>query len=191
MIRSDLCPILNDILAYELSSIASATLKASTFQYETSLDMTVSDLSRLYLLQLDLLGNNLVLDAGNITLELPGGNALVKHLLDLGVVTALHLGETVVEVHAHGNGEGEENEANLAMLVGLSRILGYRRSLTLASQVELITVDQVGHNLQNHTGDCSGGHDVDGICLLAELHAGSLATDGVGRSTEGHLLMEG
>lgn len=95
-----------------------SNLEASTFQHETSLDMTVSDLSRLYLLQLDPLGNNLVLDAANITLELPGGNALVKHLLDLGVVTALHLGETVVEVDTHRDGEGEEDEANLVMLVG-------------------------------------------------------------------------
>lgn len=93
--------------------------------------MTVLDLSRLHLLQLDLLGNNLVLDTADIALELPGRNALVKHLLDLGIVTALHLGEAVVEVDTHGNGQAEEDEANLVMLVGLSRVWGVSDHLLL------------------------------------------------------------
>lgn len=89
---------------------------------------------------------------GNIRLELASRNAVLKHLLDLGVVAALEFGQAEVEVDAHGHRETEEDEADLATEVGL------------------VGVDEVGHDLGDEAGEGGRDHDVDTVGLLSELN---------------------
>lgn len=92
---------------------------------------------------------------GNIRLELASRNAVLEHLLDLGVVATLEFGKAEVEVNAHGHRETEEDEADLAAEVGL------------------IGVDEVGHDLGDKAGEGGRDHDVDTVGLLSELDTGA------------------
>lgn len=94
-----------------------------------------------------------LLHHSDMLLELSCRDLALEHLLDLGVVATLQFWETEEEVDTHGERGGEENEGDLS------------------SEIGLIGVKEVGHDLCDETGDGSRGHDVDTVGLLTQFHA--------------------
>ena len=111
------------------------------------------------------------IDLALVRLELAGWHASVEHLLNLGVCAPLHLGQAVVEINTHRHGETEEDEADLA------------------SEVGLIRVNEVGHDLENHARDGGRGHDVNRVRLLSQQRTRRFAADRVSYCSESGLIL--
>jgi hypothetical protein len=111
------------------------------------------------------------LDVALVAFELAGWDALLEHLFEFEVATALHLGEAEVQVDAHEDRGSEEDEGDFGSEVGARG------------------VDQQWHHLDDKRGGQHCEHQVDGVGLLTHAGSGSFASDCVSYCSEGELIL--